>query len=187
MTATLDAGQAFLPAQEQVPPRRRPYAHGMATTKQYGAWLAVFRILVGAMWLIHGYGKLTDPQWALPNGNCYQFVTGMTANTQGFYHDFVTGTVLPNITVFAHLIAWGETLTGVSLVLGLLTRVGGLVGFLLPIQYFIGKGAYTHLDSYAGLDTLTSLASALNLVLPTGAVFGLDALIGRRKKGRGPG
>ena len=80
-----------------------------------------------------------------------------------------------------------HTLELCLLVLGLLTRVGGLVGFLLPIQYFIGKGAYTHLDSYAGLDTLTSLASALNLVLPTGAVFGLDALIGRRKKGRGPG
>lgn len=159
----------------------------MATAKQYGAWLAVFRILVGAFWLIHGYGKVTDPQWALPNGNCYQIVTGMIGNTQGSIHDFVTGVVLPNIGVFAYLDAWGETLTGVSLVLGLLTRVGGLVGFFLPMLYFAMKGAYAHLDGYAGLDIMTALASALNLVLPTGAVFGIDALFGRRKGGRGSG
>jgi thiosulfate dehydrogenase [quinone] large subunit len=156
----------------------------MATAKQYGVWLAVFRILVGATWLVHGYGKLSDPQWALPNGDCYQFVTGMTAHTQGPYHDFVTNTVLPNITVFATLVEWGETLVGVSLVIGLLTRAGGLFGLLLPLNYFIMKGAFAHLDSYGGLDIMTALASGLNLVLPTGAVFGLDALIGRR--GRGP-
>lgn len=159
----------------------------MATARQYGAWLAVFRILVGATWLIHGYGKVTDPQWALPNGNCYQFVTGMTAHTEGFYHDFVTSFVLPNITVFATLVAWGETLTGVSLVLGLLSRIGGLVGILLPLQYFLAKSAFAHLDGYAGLDMLTMLASGLNLVLPTGAVFGFDALFSRRKGGRGSG
>ncbi|HKW44389.1 MAG TPA: DoxX family protein [Candidatus Eremiobacteraceae bacterium] len=155
----------------------------MATAKQYGVWLAVFRILVGATWLIHGYGKLSDPQWALANGDCYQFITGMTAHTEGALHDFVTGTVLPNITVFATLVEWGETLVGASLVLGLLTRIGGLFGMLLPLLYFSMKGAYAHLDSYAGLDILTALASGLNLVLPTGAIIGLDALIGRRGRG----
>jgi thiosulfate dehydrogenase [quinone] large subunit len=158
----------------------------MATAKQYGAWLAVFRILIGATWLIHGYGKLTDAQWALPNGDCYQFLTGMTAHTQGFYHDFITSTVLPNVTVFAQMVAWGETLTGVSLVLGLLSRIGGLGGFFLAMQYFVAKDSYAHLDGYAGLDLMTALASALNLVLPTGVVFGFDAFVGRRKGGRGP-
>jgi thiosulfate dehydrogenase [quinone] large subunit len=153
----------------------------MASAKQYGAWLAVFRILVGATWLIHGYGKITDAQWALPNGMCYQIVTGMIGNTQGPIHDFVTNFVLPHITVFATLQEWGETLSGVSLVLGLLTRIGGLVGFFLPMLYFAMKGSYAHLDGYATLDTLTAIASGLNLALPTGAVFGIDALFGRRK------
>jgi uncharacterized membrane protein YphA (DoxX/SURF4 family) len=184
MAATLDAGHPFLPALRQVSPRRRPYALGMATARQYGAWLAVFRILVGATWLIHGYGKVTDAQFALPNGTCYQIVSGMIGNNPSILHDYVTGVVLPNITIFAHLDAWGEFLTGLSLVLGLLSRVGGLVGLLLPLQYFLMKGAYAHLDGYAGLDVLTMLASAVNLVLPTGAVFGLDAMLGRRKGGR---
>jgi uncharacterized membrane protein YphA (DoxX/SURF4 family) len=156
----------------------------MATAKQYGVWLAVFRILVGATWVIHGYGKLTDAQWALPNGTCFQIVTGMISNAQGPLHDFVTSVVLPNIGVFAVLQEWGETLAGVSLVLGLLTRVGGLVGLFLPLLYFSMKGAYAHLDGYAGLDMLTAIASGLNLALPTGAVFGLDALFGRRKGSR---
>jgi uncharacterized membrane protein YphA (DoxX/SURF4 family) len=159
----------------------------MASAKQYGAWLAVFRILVGASWLIHGYGKITDAQWALPNGTCYQIVTGMIGNTQGPLHDFVAGFVLPHISVFAVLQEWGETLSGVSLVLGLLTRVGGLVGLFLPVLYFAMKGAYAHLDAYAGLDMMTAIASGLNLALPTGAVFGIDALFGRRKGGRGSG
>jgi uncharacterized membrane protein YphA (DoxX/SURF4 family) len=156
----------------------------MASAKQYGVWLAVFRILVGATWIIHGYGKITDAQWALPNGDCFQVVTGMISNTQGPIHDFVAGFVLSHITVFAVLQEWGETLSGVSLVLGLLTRVGGLVGFLLPMIYFTIKGSYAHLDGYATLDTLTALASGLNLALPTGAVLGIDALFGRRKSGR---
>jgi hypothetical protein len=46
------------------------------------------------------------------------------------------------------------------------------------------KGAYAHLDGYAGLDMLTAIASGLNLALPTGAVFGLDAFFGRRKGSR---
>jgi uncharacterized membrane protein YphA (DoxX/SURF4 family) len=157
----------------------------MATVKQYGAWLAVFRILIGATWLIHGYGKLTDPQWALPNGDCYQFLTGMSSHTQGFYHDFIANTVLPNITVFATMVEWGETLTGASLVLGLFSRIGGLVGMLLALQYWTAKSSFAHLDGYSGLDMVTAIASALNLALPTGAVFGLDALFGRRKGGRG--
>lgn len=168
-------------------PLRRPYASGMPSAKQYGAWLAAFRILIGLTWLIHGYGKLTDPLWALPNGDCYQFLTGMTAHTDGAYHDFVVGVVLPNVTLFAQMVAWGETLTGISLVLGLLSRIGGLVGVLLPLQYFLAKGSYAHLDGYASLDMMTMLASALNLVLPTGEVFGFDAFIGRRKGGRGSG
>ena len=90
----------------------------MASAKQYGVWLAVFRILVGATWIIHGYGKITDAQWALPNGDCFQVVTGMISNTQGPIHDFVAGFVLSHITVFAVLQEWGETLSGVSLVLG---------------------------------------------------------------------
>ncbi len=159
----------------------------MADLKNSGGWLAFFRILIGAVWLDHAYGKLTDPQWASPNGTCFQILTGMSNGTSGIYHDFITGVALPNIGVFAHLDAWGETLTGISLVLGLLSRLGGLGGLFLTLQYFLAKGSYAHLDGYTGLDAVTGYLSALNLVLPTGTVFGLDALIGRRKGGRGPG
>jgi len=159
----------------------------MADFKNSGAWLAVFRILTGAIWLDHAYGKFMDPQWAAPNGTCFQILTGMSNGTSGIYHDFVTGVALPHIGLFANLVLWGETLTGVSLVLGLLSRLGGLVGFLLALQYFTAKGGYAHLDAYAGFEMTTAILTVINFALPTGTVFGFDALFGRRKGGRSPG
>jgi hypothetical protein len=70
-------------------------------------------------------------------------------------------------------------------VLGLFTRLGGLVGTFLPFNYFMMAGSYAHLTRFASLDTATMTLSFINLVLPTGLVAGFDGLLQgfmRRKK-----
>ena len=41
----------------------------------------------------------------------------------------------PHPEPFAHLTAWGETITGIGLTLGLLTGLASLTGFLLALNY----------------------------------------------------
>jgi thiosulfate dehydrogenase [quinone] large subunit len=52
-----------------------------------------------------------------------------------FYKQFLEGTVLPHSSTFAQMTAWGETVVGIGLTLGLVTGVASLVGLLLVINY----------------------------------------------------
>ena len=56
-------------------------------------------------------------------------------NPLSFYKHFLDGTVLPNSSLFAQLTAWGETVVGIGLTLGLLTGLASLVGLFLVTNY----------------------------------------------------
>lgn len=159
----------------------------LPATSRYAAVLAGLRIFTGLAWLSHGLGKLTNPQWGIPGGGFESFVGDMVRDTSGPYHDFVTGFVLPHASVFSGLVAWGETLTGVSLLLGLFTRLGGVVGVFLPLNYWLAKSGFAQWSSLGGLDLGTAALSIVNAWLPTGLVWGLDGLIATRKKSTSPG
>jgi uncharacterized membrane protein YphA (DoxX/SURF4 family) len=148
---------------------------------RYAAVLAVLRIYTGAFWLMHGLGKITSPDWAVRGGGMSSMLQDMTSHSSGAYHDFVIGVVLPNIGIFGTLVAWGETLTGVSLLLGLLTRLGGAVGAFLALNYLLAKGGFTSPFPYSGLDAAAIALSVINAFLPTGLVAGIDGLIAARK------
>ena len=154
----------------------------LPSAQRYAAALAVLRIYTGISWLIHGIGKLRNPTWGAPNGGFTSFVQDMVKDTSGPYHDFVVGTVLPHFATFAALVAWGETLTGVALTLGLLTRLGGAGGVFLALNYWLSKSAFATINGYAGLDLAALALSAINVALPTGLVCGIDGLIAARKR-----
>jgi uncharacterized membrane protein YphA (DoxX/SURF4 family) len=146
----------------------------------YAPWLFILRLYMGLFWLDHGLRKVTDRNWAGPNGDCAGFVSQTIAHTGGWFHDFVTGTVLPNINVFAYLVAWGETLVGVSLLLGLLTAVGAIGGMFLAANYMLLKGGPTVNDGWASYEGATIALCFMCLVLPVGRAWGLDTLVFRR-------
>lgn len=153
-----------------------------ASARASSGWLVLLRLYAGFFWAQHGIDKLRSPDWATPNGTMVQILQSVSKETSGPYHDFLVNTVLPNSVLFANLVAWGETLAGVSLFLGLLTKVGGLVGALLPLNYFFSKGAYNTLDGYTGYDMLAVVMSLACVVLPVSSTFSLDSLFFRRKR-----
>jgi thiosulfate dehydrogenase (quinone) large subunit len=156
------------------------------SARPYAPWLLILRLYAGVFWLLHGWQKVTDPAWAAPRGTMSSELSKMVGDTPGAYHDFVTGMVLPNVVLFAHLVAWGETLTGVSLFLGLLTPIGALVGMFLALNYFLANGV--DVDALSGFNALAFVMSFMCLVLPVGMIFGLDGQIrGRRSPSRVPG
>jgi uncharacterized membrane protein YphA (DoxX/SURF4 family) len=111
-------------------------------------------------------------------------IRDMSSGTSGPYHDFIVHIVLPNASLFGHLVAWGETLAGVSLLLGILTPVGGVVGFFLALNYYLMKEPYAYLTALGNLDAAAMALSFINFVLPTGLIWGLDGMLFASRLGR---
>ena len=149
----------------------------------YAFWLAILRIYVGATWIIHGVSKFTESATFMPpTGFIVDFIGKSVASTSGPYHDFLLNTVQPNISIFAELVRLGEVLAGCALLLGIFTRVGGFVGVLLALNYMAAKGELGSAMGWTSLDAAMVVLSAVNLVLPTGRMLGIDALLRRRRR-----
>lgn len=152
----------------------------LPSSRTYGWWLAVVRVLTGLMWLIHGVPKfLNSDAFMPPNGVMAQYIQQGTTKSIGSYHDFLVNIVQPNISLFAELVRFGEVCVGLSLVFGLFTRLGGFVGIILPLNYLSARGGLGSFTTWSSTDACMLLLSAINLVLPTGRVLGVDALFGR--------
>jgi uncharacterized membrane protein YphA (DoxX/SURF4 family) len=83
---------------------------------------------------------------------------------------------LPNADVFARLFTLGEWVAGISLLLGLLTRLGALTGMWLMLNFMLLKG----LPNIAGsIDRLFFLTCLVFLVTSAGLVWGLDGVLRR--------
>jgi uncharacterized membrane protein YphA (DoxX/SURF4 family) len=155
----------------------------LPSSSTYGFWLAILRIYAGAFWLMHGIPKFTQSQdFMPPSGFMMQFVNNAVANTHGPYQTFLTNVVLPNASLFAELVRLGEVVTGCLLLLGFFTRLGGFIGIVLALNYLTAKGGLGHLSMWSGLDAAALALSAVNFVLPTGRVLGVDALLGRARR-----
>jgi len=157
----------------------------LPSSRVYGGWLALVRVLTGAIWLIHAIPKFLHGDTFLPpNGFFTTYLQQGIATTMGPYHDFMVSIVSPNAAVFAELVRLGELLVGVSLVLGLFSRVGGFFGIVLPLNYMAVRGAVGTLSGWGSPDASLALLSAISLVLPTGRVAGFDGLGKRRSAPR---
>ncbi len=155
----------------------------LPSSSTYAFWLALLRIYTGAFWLMHGIPKfLHGDEFMPPNGAMTQFLNGQITHNSGPYQAFLVHVVLPNAGFFAELVRLGEVVTGCLLFLGFYTRLGGLIGVLLALNYISAKGGLMHLSVWSGLDSVALVLSALNVVLPTGRVLGIDGLLWRMKR-----
>lgn len=154
----------------------------LPSSRVYAAWLALFRILTGIIWLIHGVPKFTQSAsfMPLPQGVITYYVAHGLKMTHGPYHHFLLTIVQPHIFIFAELVRFGEVLVGLALVFGFLTRWGGFFGSVLALNYMAIGGGVAGFNAWSGLNACVLLLSATNLALPTGRFFGVDALLGRR-------
>ncbi|MGH7713192.1 MAG: DoxX family protein [Gemmatimonadaceae bacterium] len=136
------------------------------TSKRIDAALAILRLVVGTVFIVHGAQKLFI--WGLP-----QTVSGFTQ----------MGVPLPNVV--APLVAVLELFGGVLLIAGLLTRLVALgltidmlsALFLvhLPNGFFVPNGIEF---------VLTLAAANAAFVLSGAGAFSLDAVLAHRRHGR---
>lgn len=115
------------------------------------AWIwLIIRVYVGWQWVSAGWEKLHSAGWA-SGKSLTGFVTGAIHNTagahaavQGWYGSFLHATVLPNVGFWSALVAWGEFLVGVALIIGLFTGIAAFFGSFMNVNYLLAGAVSTN-------------------------------------------
>jgi uncharacterized membrane protein YphA (DoxX/SURF4 family) len=149
----------------------------MTATRRELWWLAAARIYVGAVWLTYGTSKF-EPNWA--RTEFLSAIRDCIAGTSGPIHGLLVNIVVANQALFAQAIAVGETLVGISLILGLFTKAGALGGMFLSLNYYFATGKYAHRFGLESLELLLSVVCLLLLVLPSARLLSVDSAISKR-------
>jgi uncharacterized membrane protein YphA (DoxX/SURF4 family) len=139
------------------------------------AALVLLRIYLGVLFLLAVWPKLREDFTPHLTGFLEQVAL---ARGHPFYQEFVQRVVLPNASLFATLVTWGELLVGLTLVLGLLTRLSAAVALLLLVNYMFAKGAWFWEPS--SNDAALAAISLALLIGAAGRTLGLDALLAKR-------
>lgn len=165
------------------------YSVGMSRPAQ---WLALLRIVVGLYFvksLVTKMGVVTVGGFLPVPVVSERWLTVMpkivarqaSENPIGFYKQFLEQTVLPNSNLFAQLTAWGETVTGLGLTLGLLTGLASLTGLVLVLNY--GLATQWMSPGQQGFHLVLFFLMLAFFFARAGRTWGLDGWIARRKPG----
>jgi uncharacterized membrane protein YphA (DoxX/SURF4 family) len=93
----------------------------------------------------------------------------------------IRGNSIPGLgdsSPFATLVTWGELFVGITMVLGLVTRLSAAVALVLLVNYMLAKGGWSWRPSSS--DAAFAVISLALLIGAAGRTFGLDAFLARR-------
>ena len=150
-------------------------------TRAAALWL-VLRFYVGLAWLEGGLHKVTDEKWAYGNGAAIlgYWKGAVAIPAQGaprineeyaWYRDFLTILIDNEAhTWFAPMIAWGEVLVGVGLIVGGLVGIAAFFGALMNMSFMLAGSASTN-------QVLFFLAVLLMLGWQVAGYYGADRFI----------
>lgn len=144
---------------------------------RYAAWLwLIVRVYVGYQWLQAGLNKITNPAWVEGGTALKGFWTrAITIPEQGnppiafdWYRAFLS-TMLEqgHYTWFAKLVAYGELLVGIGLIVGAFVGIAAFAGAFMNWNYIMAGAASTN-----GL--LLCLGIGLVLAWKIAGYIGLD-------------
>lgn len=123
-----------------------PVSHLLFNSTRISWFWLVVRIYVGYEWLVAGWEKVNDPVWVGPQagGALSGFLQGALAKTagahpdvQGWYASFLKDVVLPHSAAWSHLVAYGELLVGVALIIGAFTGIAAFFGLFMNLNYLL--------------------------------------------------
>jgi uncharacterized membrane protein YphA (DoxX/SURF4 family) len=134
----------------------------------------LMRVIVGIMWWQQSLWKIPPHyDWGLIH---WMEVMVEHASTQ-LQSQLVRDLVLPNIAVFGPLVYAIEVTIAVSLILGLLTRVGAALGALMAINLWLGL--YNAPGEWPWTYMFLVVLQLIFVINPPGRSLGIDALAWR--------
>lgn len=108
------------------------------------AW-TILRIWLGIQWLEAGWGKVTG---GFDAGGFMQGAIAKAAGekpaVQGWYAGFLESVAVPNAELFSILVAWGEMLVGIGLILGAATIPALIAGAFMNLNFLLAGTTSTN-------------------------------------------
>jgi len=145
--------------------------------------LVILRIAIGWHFLYEGGVKILNPHWTAKS-----YLLDSGGFMKGFFESIAGNPTLLSISDATN--AWGLTLIGLSLIIGLFTRVSSAAGIILLLLYYMSHPAFPGIEYLFPSDgsyfivnkTLVELFALLVIyVFPTSHIFGLQRLIKSNK------
>lgn len=147
--------------------------------KKFNILWTALRVWLGYQWISAGLEKITGSGWVdrAAGTSIAVFLNGALAKATGehpavqmWYADFIKAFALPNAKIFSYLVAYGEVLVGISLILGAFTVVGLIAGAFMNLNYMLAGTTSTNPNMY-------TVAFLLILVGAGAYSIGLDHFI----------
>jgi thiosulfate dehydrogenase (quinone) large subunit len=123
-----------------------------ADTRIAWVWLLV-RVYVGYEWIMAGWKKVINPAWTgsgagtaiqgFLNGAIKQ-TAGAHPNVSGWYASFLSVVALPHVVFFSYLVAYGELVVGIALILGIFTGIAAFFGAFMNVNYLFAGALSTN-------------------------------------------
>ncbi len=151
----------------------------MTYTKGQAFWLVLLRIGIGWHFLYEGASKMLDPSWTSKP---------YLIDSQGFMSCFFEWLAAHDdiLLIVDMLNEWGLSLIGLSLILGLFSRLAAVAGALLLFLYYLSHPAWPGLDyvypqdgNFLIIDKIIveMLALMVVYVFPTSHIAGLARIL----------
>lgn len=114
-------------------------------TRMAWLWLIV-RLYVGWEWMHAGWLKVMNPVWFGPEagGAIRGFLMGSLQKTGGahpdvqwWYASFVQNYALDNVFLLSHMVAVGELLVGIALILGIFVGIAAFFGVFMNLNFLL--------------------------------------------------
>lgn len=146
-----------------------------SNTKTAWLWLLI-RLYVGWAWLQAGLHKVGESAWTGENAGAAVtgFVQGALSKTggdhpdvQGWYASFLENVVLPNADTWAYVIAYGEVLVGIALIVGIFVGIAAFFGLFMNLNFLLAGTVSTN-------PILFTLSILLILAWKVAGYYGVD-------------
>lgn len=144
-------------------------------------WLSGLRAFIGAVWIFGGLEKILSAEYFANFPKTIAYFASKNPNE--FFVGFLNNIVAPNSNLFSHLVAYGELLVGLGLLLGLLTNISAIVGIFLNVVFYLGAG-WTGIST-AMLNVQMAVLQVIILAAAGTKTLSLDyflGLLGMRKE-----
>ncbi|MGE5041503.1 MAG: DoxX family membrane protein [Candidatus Levyibacteriota bacterium] len=123
-----------------------------ADTKLSLVWL-LLRLYIGYEWAVAGWEKVTNPAWFGPAAGApltgflmgaLKKTAGAHPDVSGWYGAFLQSSVIPNANLFSNMVAVGELLVGIALILGIFTGIAAFFGAFMNMNYLFAGTVSTN-------------------------------------------
>jgi len=142
--------------------------------------LGLARILYGYLWWKQSGWKVPSDDFGRKSGGglWYWVHQEIQFPTVGAYRDFLVNVMIPHWTFFGWMTLITETFIGVTLILGLFTRLGALVALGMAANITVGILSVPH--EWGWTYTMLIMFAAIFLLTGAGRSVGLDSFLAPR-------